>query len=556
MKRTLKKWIALASVVIMMLAMTMSVSATTASGGGTGDLTLNIYDHTGNASGNTYSLYQIAKFDVETLNEKTVYTNIVVNEAYKDSFSVETISAYSDNDSNMKALAVTLKNIALDSGTSAPVCVASDIDDGIVTGLASGYYLLVETAHATTDAYIATDVILVAVDGQHDVNDGKYNNVTLKETDATVTKKIVLEDSSTNVAGSKDDLVDANVAAIGDTVTYKLESEIPNYPADAKDITYIITDTLSTGLDYVGVTSIVITTTAGASATYTVGGTQNNCADWIDTTHVDDARRYFTITVPPDIVLANVGATVTVTFTAELNEDAAVGSTGNPNSVKLTYTNNWDKKTTYTTDEDSVITYTGTLTIEKVDSTNTTTKLGGATFAIYSAKDHKKTVPSGDDNKGETATITVGDSDPVTYYYYTTVTTSSDNDETLGTATIDGLDADTYYAVELVAPAGYSVDSTKQKLELTVSGNSGLTLETTGDPVSTKGNTNTANGNTVTWAVNGVNGTTKQIQNTQGKTLPGTGGIGTTLFTFGGLALVIIAAVMFIVYTKKQRKQA
>ena len=42
----------------------------------------------------------------------------------------------------------------------------------------------------------------------------------------------------------------------------------------------------------------------------------------------------------------------------------------------------------------------------------------------------------------------------------------------------------------------------------------------------------------------------------KGLTLPGTGGIGTTLFTFGGIALILIAGVMFIVYTRKQKKQS
>ena len=46
------------------------------------------------------------------------------------------------------------------------------------------------------------------------------------------------------------------------------------------------------------------------------------------------------------------------------------------------------------------------------------------------------------------------------------------------------------------------------------------------------------------------------IGNTPGLTLPGTGGIGTTLFTFGGIALILVACVMFIVYTRKQKKQS
>ncbi|MCD7834729.1 MAG: SpaH/EbpB family LPXTG-anchored major pilin [Lachnospiraceae bacterium] len=475
-----------------------------------------------------------------------VYTNVVVKDVYKSVFDADTIAGYSENSSAMKSLAVSLK-----TASSSDTALVTGINDGKVTNLKPGYYMLVETEHTSADAYIATDIILIAVDGTDDSTDGTYNNVTLKETRPTVEKKIVLEESSTNVAGTAGDLVDANVVAIGDTVTYQLESTIPKYPADAKNITYTLTDTLSSGLTYANVSSIVITPSDGGNATtYTVGGT-NDCTQWINTSSLSLGSGSFTITVPSDAVLANGGATVTVTFTAKLNENASVGSTGNPNSVKLEYTNNWDKNTTYETSEDSVITYTGTLTIEKVDSSSTATKLGGATFAIYSAKNHNVTVPSGNDNKGETSTLVVGEApDEVTYYYYTTVTTATGT----GQATIEGLDKDTYYAVELVALTGYSVDSTSQELILTVSGDSGLSLEEEGTVVTTSGNTNTADGNTVTWKVNSKD--LEQIQNTKGTTLPGTGGIGTTLFTFGGLALVILAAVMFIVYTKKQRKQA
>ncbi len=551
MKRTLKKWIALVSAVIMMLAMTMSVSATNSNGGG--NLTLYIYNSDGTTlSTNTYSLYQIATFGVETDpsdSTKVVYTNIEVNSVYSSVFNATTVAADSYNSDTMKALAVTLKNTATaQPGGDTPL--VTGISDGTVTGLKSGYYMLIETAHNSADAYIATDIILVAVDGTDDTTYGLYNNVTLKTTLPTIDKKIVLENSSTNVGtASAGELVDANVAAIGDTITYQLSSTIPSYPADAKDITYTITDTLSSGLTYVGVSSIVVGTT-----TYEVGGT-NDCTDWISTNGTSSGGGTLTITVPSATVLANSGASVTVTFTATLNENASVGETGNPNSVSLKYTNNWDTGSTYTTEEQSVITYTGKLTIEKVDSSNTSTKLGGATFAIYSKKDHGVTAPTGTDQ-----TIPVGDApNEVTYYYYTTVTTSSSASD-LGTATIPGLDADTYYAVETKAPTGYSVDDTPQALVLTVSGNNSLSLETTGTVVTTKGNTNTADGNTVTWTVNSSKNTSgtiiQQIKNNKGTTLPGTGGIGTTLFTFGGLALVIIAAVMFIVYTKKQRKQA
>ena len=67
-------------------------------------------------------------------------------------------------------------------------------------------------------------------------------------------------------------------------------------------------------------------------------------------------------------------------------------------------------------------------------------------------------------------------------------------------------------------------------------------------------NVASADANKVTWNIDNDNPI--QITNTKGLTLPGTGGIGTTLFTFGGIALILIAGVMFIVYTRKQKKQS
>ena len=46
------------------------------------------------------------------------------------------------------------------------------------------------------------------------------------------------------------------------------------------------------------------------------------------------------------------------------------------------------------------------------------------------------------------------------------------------------------------------------------------------------------------------------IGNTPGLSLPGTGGMGTTLFTFGGLVLVLVAGIMFVVYIRRQKKQS
>ncbi|MDO4307326.1 MAG: SpaH/EbpB family LPXTG-anchored major pilin [Eubacteriales bacterium] len=525
MKNNLKKCLALLLSVVMVLAMTVTVFATDSQQGGSSTLTIT------NGIGNTYSVYQIATFDVETLTEgetnSTVYTNIVVADAYADQFNPDAVK-------NMGAdELVTLSN-TLASITANPI--ASKVTDGTVTGLKTGYYLIKETAHASNDAKLATKYILVAVDKEAET-------VTLKTSEPSITKKIVLENSTTNVDGADaaDTLVDDNVVAIGDIVTYQIDATIPEYPSYATDVTYTITDTMSAGL----------TPCEAKDVTVAIKGTnEENYTPYKKEGAVSISGQTITITISSDKVIATPGGAVRVTLSGTLNTSANVGSTGNPNSVDLTYTNNWDENTTHKTPEDTVITYTGKLNIVKVDSVDTTKKLSGAEFAVYGPKNYNATAPTGVD-----ATISVGEEGAVTYYYHSTITTGKD-----GTASISGLDAGTYYAVETKAPSGYSVDATPQEIALTVSSTAITAIEKAGDPVTpsgttgTEANQNAANTYTVTWS--NTEADPLQIDNTKGTTLPGTGGIGTTLFTFGGLALVILAAVLFIVYTKKQRKQA
>lgn len=526
MKNNLKKCLALLVAMVMVLAMTVTVFATDSNQGGSSTLTIE------KGTGNTYSVYQIATFDVETLTENndntTVYTNIVVADAYKNGFKPDEVKNMSAED--RAALANTLAKIE-----TTPIVI--NVTDGTVTGLKKGYYLIKETAHAANNQDLATKYILVAVDKE-------TVTATLKTSTPNITKKIVLENSTTNVDGADQagTLVDDNVVAIGDTVTYQIDATIPEYPEYATGVTYTITDTMSNGLTPCDVEDITIQIKGSTDTEYT------SCEGVITTV----SGQTITISIPSKKIIATPGGAVRVTLSGTLNNNASVGSTGNPNSVDLTYTNNWDQKTTHKTPEDTVITYTGKLNIEKVDSVDKTKKLSGAEFAVYGPKNYNATAPTDVDN-----TITIGEgANAITYYYHSTITSGKD-----GKASISGLDAGTYYAVETKAPSGYSVDATPQEIKLTVSSTqiSGG-LEKEGDVITPSGetgseaNTNATNTYTATWSNTEEN--PSQIENTKGTTLPGTGGIGTTIFTFGGLALVILAAALFIVYMKKQKKQA
>ena len=117
------------------------------------------------------------------------------------------------------------------------------------------------------------------------------------------------------------------------------------------------------------------------------------------------------------------------------------------------------------------------------------------------------------------------------------------------------LNTGVYYVKEITAPNGYRVDEHVYKVEITgtklENGEYDGTYTVKVDDDNELSNTVKVGDNTYTDNVPVLG-----IGNTPGLTLPGTGGIGTTLFTFGGIALILIAGVMFIVYTRKQKKQS
>ena len=102
----------------------------------------------------------------------------------------------------------------------------------------------------------------------------------------------------------------------------------------------------------------------------------------------------------------------------------------------------------------------------------------------------------------------------------TEVTTGED-----GTLKVEGLASGTYTFKEVTAPTGYHINETPTVVELTVSG-------TATDVFSATGN---------------------MIDSTL-SSLPSTGGIGTTIFTIGGCAIMIIAAALFFASRRKAAK--
>ena len=233
---------------------------------------------------------------------------------------------------------------------------------------------------------------------------------------------------------------------------------------------------------------------------------------------IDDVK-----TCVPDL---NKGATITVTYTAHLNEKAYVntvgGGTDNKNSVYLEYSNNPRISTSLDhTPESEVRVYTYQLNNTKYRDDDTPgNELAGAGFRLYSGKDCTK-----EQEIKLKKNITDGTYSP---YFGTDAGDEMFSDEH-GQFNVKGLDAGTYYLRETKTPDDYNACADKE-----------IVISATHDV-----NHVSLSGNLSTTIINKKAG---------GITLPSTGGIGTTIFYVVGGGLMVAAIVLLVTKKRMENK--
>lgn len=558
--RKVKKLLGLLLAAVMVLA--MSVPTFAAEGD---DYTITINNET---SGHTYEAYQVFQGDLSGnilsniewgtgVDGAGLQEALKAESAFADCESAakvaEVLDDYGYDSDEMKAFAdIAAEYLTTANGVSVYVAAS---DEGpahyTISNLPEGYYLIKDAdapLAGKDDAY--TDYILQVV---------KDVSVDPKSDVPTVEKKVQEDDKYNQEGGYGNGYNDVADWNIGDEVPFKLIGTLPDEDSwvDYTTYTYIFHDTMSAGLTLVGDSIHVYIADKDSKGEepavekeipkefydILVPGTDKAPEDACSfEVRFEDLKTVCSADGTP----VTADSIIIVKYNATLNENAEIGLTGNPNNVYLEFSNNPNGTGTGETPKDYVIVFTYELDVKKVAGEDTDHTLPGAEFKLYREIDN----PSGDDpileyvivdSNGKVTDWTINkDADG------TTLISGSD-----GKFIVSGLDDGTYYLEETKAPDGYNKlpNSIKIVIDATTSNGQGWQGSEDG---STAGNALTAltitvdNGEAVGSGDPNLGIVDAEVKNNAGSTLPGTGGMGTTIFYVLGAILVLGAGVLLI----------
>ena len=538
MKKVIKKLLAALLAVAMVCAMAIPAFAENSEG--------DVDSH------HTYSAFQIFKGDVEGNNIKDFKisnvdwgSNIINNSddflnklreadsigpLFTNAKSAQevlaVISQWHDSDDYSIAFARFVCHYLYSNDANPTYVVRAGSNALTIPEAKAGYYLFVDTTDfSKDDSYHSYNSFLLMV------TKGNWNvPITPKAEKPTVEKKVYNnpDGTSTGGFGSSAD------HAINEKFQFQLTATLPDSTNRAYDYydkySVIFHDTLSEGITYDKddeLDSVVIKSNGN---TYNITDSSKYT---IDTTDLE-SQNSFVVNIDVKACAKdagfdlNNGATITVTYTAHLNDKAYVntagGSTSNINKVYLTYSNNPKDESSIgkTPESTPVYVYTYQLNNTKHQDTEKGPALEGACFRLYS-----------DEACTDQSEVQLYQKDG--FYYPIKDVLGKEAVEMKsaanGTFNVKGLDAGTYYLKEITPPDGYSACKV---IPVTIKAD-----HSRNDQVNLEGSN-----------------LTNDIVNIKagGITLPSTGGIGTTLFYVVGGGLMVAAIVLLVTKKRMENK--
>ena len=509
----------------LLLALVMVFAlATTAFAAETYSITIN-----NSAEGHTYEAYQIFTGDLAEKDGAKILSNIVwgsgISEAGRTALQNKYDTAETKSAAGVAA-ALTNDNAVQFAKDAAGYLTTTKVDSTYsetnknytISGLAAGYYLVKDKDGSLTgDSDSYTEYIIQVV-----------GNVTAtpKSDVPEVQKKVKDINDSTDT--TKTDWQDSADYDIGDSVPFQLKATLANNVSSYTTYKVVFHDTLSAGLTYNNDAVVKV----GETVIYNAKDASQNKTG-VSVSYEGNVLTVTILDVKAEGINGTDNSVVTVDYTATLNENAVIGSAGNPNEVYLEYSNNpnWtpgegegpEDSPTGDTPKDTVIVFTYKTIINKVDGEGNA--LTGAEFTL-----EKKILG---DNP---------DTEEVENEYWKAIAVVKNDEGT--TFTFSGLDDGNYRLTETKTPAGYN---TIDPIEFTITAEH--------DVLSDSPALKSLSGNATTGEITFTSDTTEgslstNVVNKAGTQLPSTGGMGTTIFYILGSVLLVGAAVLLI--TKKR----
>lgn len=395
--------------------------------------------------------------------------------------------------SNTEGMVSTTDLDELPAGTWMLLVTGTELDKVYNPMIISVYYSV-----SGSDGTLATDGVN-ANDNWSLETTGAY----VKSQEITIEKTVVDSDDDT--------------AEVGDIKTFTIKGEIPSYSANSTAL-YKITDTITNGLEYV-----IDEDAIKIAPTVKIGNVDVPTEKYEVTMGLDN--KSFTITFDAEYIkgLAAAGTSrdLVITYQAEVTEEAITEVAENKATVDYDQGSHESTEYVYTVNFDGAA--------KKVGVGADENGLAGATFTLYKNAQGDITAEGLAENAEVVGT-------------YTTTEPNFDIE-------FKGLDAsETYYLTETAAPKGYTINDTVYTITFT-------NVVMDGKNISYDVNVNGQRVATVTAYNTPATDSTFEIENTKISSLPSTGGIGTTIFTIGGIVIMVAAAGLYFANRRKNNAE-